>query len=315
MSRMSAGLLIASCLFLSGCEQPEPVVAPTGPVEWSVVAGTDKTEVQVGEDFELSLTVTHPVDGDFVPPPADDFLPFTVIDNRQEEVSPSETRLHFRLAAYLQPGELELVPLRLSYRDDAGEIATLTTDPIAISLVTSLTPDVTEIHDIKGPVELPIERDWSLFWWLLAALLAALVAYALYRKYRKEPEAAFVTEWVAPLPAPDIEAERALVRLAEKNLIEQGQLTLFYTELTDIMRRYAGRRFEIPYLERTTVEILMDLRRKKISNSSLRSLLEAADLVKFARQAPEPDEAAGALSRAHELVRETKPAPSVEVSA
>ena len=55
-----------------------------------------------------------------------------------------------------------------------------------------------------------------------------------------------------------VEALQALTRLRDRNLVDQGQVALFYTELTDIMRRYAGRRFEVPYLERTTGEILRD---------------------------------------------------------
>ena len=59
-------------------------------------------------------------------------------------------------------------------------------------------------------------------------------------------------------------------------------------ELTDIVKRYAGRRFEVPYLERTTEEILADvtLTGTEAPTQPLRAILEIADLVKFAKQMP-----------------------------
>ncbi len=289
--------------------------ATSGPVEWTVSASTDQTSVQVGDDFELALRVTHPLDGDFVPPAGADFAPFTILESATESLSPTESLLRFRLAAYVLPQDLELPALTVRYRDADGEVVSLSTPPIAISLVTSLTPEVTDVHDIKEPVSLEVPRDWTLLWWLLAALVAALVAYLLYRKLRKEPAALPAPAFVTPLPAPDVEAEQALLRLAEKKLIEQGQLTLFYTELTDIMRRYAGRRFEVPYLERTTTEILRDLRGKKVTNAPLRSILEAADLVKFAKDSPGEEAAKDVLGRAHLLLQETRPAPRAEAAS
>jgi hypothetical protein len=59
------------------------------------------------------------------------------------------------------------------------------------------------------------------------------------------------------------------------------------------MKRYAGRRFEVPYLERTTSEVLSDLKPRKLARSGLGAarILEASDLVKFAKLMPEPAQA------------------------
>ena len=113
--------------------------------------------------------------------------------------------------------------------------------------------------------------------------------------------------WAPPLPRPDVEAEAALARLAQRKLIENHRLELFFTELTDIMKRYVGRRFDVPYLERTTDEILSDLRDQPVKG--LRDILEAADLVKFAKTMPGQDEARSAFDLARALIRTTKPAP------
>ncbi|HJS72832.1 MAG TPA: hypothetical protein VJ921_01000, partial [Vicinamibacteria bacterium] len=172
--------------------------------------------------------------------------------------------------------------------------------------------DVTEIHDIREPVDLMVPRDFRLLGWLLLALLLALAAYLIYRKLRKEPGRVEAPVVAPPLPSPDVEAEAALRRLAEKRLVEKGEIAAFYTELAEILKRYVGRRFEVPYLERTTSEVLSDLRPKKLAagtTSELRGILDASDLVKFAKYAPEPAHAEETLALAHSWIRRTRPSP------
>ena len=310
-----SALFLSALVWLAGCTREDAPEIPEGPVEWSVSASSTSPEVQVGDDFTFTLTLTHPPEGDFVPPAEADFKPFDVLETWTEEVSPVETRLHFRLAAYQLPEDLEVAPLTIRYRDEAGEMANVESEPVAVRVVTSLTPEVTDIHDIKDPMALEVPRDWSLLLWLLLALLLALVAYLIYRKFRKDSEEEAVSTWVPPPRPPHEEAEAALARLAEKGLIEKGEIALFYTELTDIMKRYAGRRFEVPYLERTTEEILSDLAAKEVSARPLRAILEIADLVKFAKQMPQRQQARSSLTMAVDLVRDTRPAPPVGLEA
>ena len=316
-ARPGEGLVLLLLTLFAACrEEPLPAI-PDGPIEWSATATVDKNEVQVGEDLTLTLTVTHPVGGDFVPPSAADFEPFEVIAQKEEEVSLVESRIVFRLAAYRLPEDLEVPALSLRYRNEGEELAELETAPIAVKLVTSLTPDVTDIHDIKDPVTLELPRDLRLFLWLLAALLATLAAYLIYRKFRREPEEANVA-FEPPLPRADLEAEAALKRLAEKDLPAKGELAAFYGELSDIMKRYTGRRFEIPYLERTTGEVLFDLQAKRIAVSpeaSLRPILEASDLVKFAKSSPASDEAEASFRDARAFLGRTRPRPELGATA
>jgi hypothetical protein len=109
-----------------------------------------------------------------------------------------------------------------------------------------------------------------------------------------------------------VEAEAALRRLLEKDLIRKGELKAFYTELSDVMKRYAGRRFEVPYLERTTGEVLSDLKGRKLSQgevSELRALLEVSDRVKFAKLVPGAAEAEASFALALSWIEKTRPAP------
>jgi hypothetical protein len=264
----------------------------------------------VGEDLTLTIALRHPPEGHYVAPPDSAFGPFDVIGRSEEAVSPTETRLAIRLAAFRLPEKVEIPALQISYQKD-GKIESLALDPIPVEIATSLTPEVKDIHDIKDPVDLEVPRDLRLLSWLLAALLAALVAYLIYRKLRREPEGVkALTPAPPPLPPPDLEAEAALRRLAEKDLIRKGEMKAFYTELSEILKRYAGRRFEVPYLERTTSEVLWDLKSKKLAPdvlSELRSILEASDMVKFAKLVPEKAQAEEAFALGRSWIEKTRP--------
>lgn len=310
---MRRALALLALVALFGCRAEEPPAPPPeGPVTWDVSAAVDKSEVQVGEPLVLTLTVRHPPSGDFAAPPESALEPFTVLEQSEDEPSDVETRVVYRLAAYRLPEDLEIPALELRVRNEAGELSSLSTEPIPVRVVSSLTPDVTEIHDIKEPVPLVVPRDWTLLGWALLALVAALAAYLIYRRLRRareEPAAAPAP----PLPAPDVEALEALRKLRERPLSEPQEVTVFHAELAEVVKRYAGRRFDVPFLERTTAEILSDLRSTPLTGSArseLRSVLDACDLVKFARLVPAEDEARRALDAAERLVLATRPAPA-----
>jgi hypothetical protein len=233
--------------------------------------------------------------------------------------SPVESRITLRVAAYRLPGEIALPAIQIEYRDEAGEMTSIETTPIPIQLVTSLTPDVTDINDIKGPMEdLPVPGRWGWLWWLLAALLAAIVAYLVYRKLRKDKAAPLEAIPATPPVAPEIEAEAALRKLAKARLIEQGRILEFYTALAEIVKRYSGRRFSVPYLERTTTEVLTDLKSTRLKYEPmerLKGILDAADLVKFARIDRPGEESQRMIPEAFRFVDETKPKPPPPVTA
>lgn len=306
-------LLAAACR--PEVEQSPP--APAEPVKWEVTATADKKEVQVAEPLVVSVTVRHPPGAEFFLAGGASLLPFELIERTEEpSASPSETRIQLRIAAYRLPGDISVPSMKVEYRDPTdpeGKLHEISTEPIPIKLSTSLTPEVTDIHDLKGPIEdVPVPSRWGRLWWLLLALVAAVLAYLLYRRFQRKKVPLARPVPAPPLPPPEVEAEQALRALGEARLLEQGKVREFYIVLSEIVKRYAGRRFEVAYLERTTSEILWDLRRARVEGKwvdALGALLEPSDLVKFARRIPEPDESQRMLPQAFRFVDETRPAP------
>jgi hypothetical protein len=304
-------LLVAGLVACGEKEEPAAPI-PEGPVEWEVAATADKSEIQVGEDLAVRLIVRHPPDADFIIPTGPELEPFELIE-RIDEPSPSpvESVITLRVGAYRLPGDIAVPTLEVEYRDESGEMASVETEPIPINLVTSLTPDITDINDIHGPIEnIPLPTHWNRLWWLVLALLAALLAYLIYRKLRKDQVAPAEMAPAPPLIPPDIEAEQALRELANKRLLEQGKDLEFYIALAEIMKRYAGRRFSVPYLESTTTEILADLKKTRLQfekGEKLKGILIASDIVKFARVTYPIGASQRMIPEGFRFVEETRP--------
>jgi hypothetical protein len=114
-------------------------------------------------------------------------------------------------------------------------------------------------------------------------------------------------------------ALRELEKLKAEKLWQNGETKKYYTRLTEILRRYLEDRFGVFSLELTTSETLEALIktgfRKDESYNRLKSVLNEADLVKFAKYKPEPSENEQAFDNSRDFVDATKitsgePAPS-----
>ncbi len=86
----------------------------------------------------------------------------------------------------------------------------------------------------------------------------------------------------------------------------------FHVELAEIAKRYLAGRFEIETLERTTEEVLDDLKKVRVGVAPLgtaRELLSETDIVKFAKYLPSAEEIRRNVERVYRLVDLTKPIP------
>jgi len=136
--------------------------------------------------------------------------------------------------------------------------------------------------------------------WILAAVGAFVVAASLvWLCARRRPVGVVVSL------SPQDEAQQRLKRLWDEDWAARD-LKAFYGELTGVVRRYLERTMEIPALEQTTEESLRDLaaRRSLPAEAAprLRSVLESADLVKFAAFRPERSEVEEHFQRARSFV-------------
>lgn len=150
-----------------------------------------------------------------------------------------------------------------------------------------------KIYDIIKPYRAPLTIG-EIVPWVLIAALAVILFWALIRlikKLRKEKPG--VVEDIIPDPA-HIIAFRELEKLRNEEIWQKGEIKTYYTRLTEILRQYLENRFGVLSLELTTAETLEALVKtgfkKDNTYTQLRLILTGADLVKFAKHNPEPDE-------------------------
>ena len=169
------------------------------------------------------------------------------------------------------------------------------------------------IYDIKKPLDAPL--TFREFWlrygkWILLALIiliiVAIVFWIIKRKMNNKP--------VKLLEKPQIPAHiialKKLNKLKNKKIFHQDNTKEFYTELTLIIRAYIEQRFRIPALENTSTEILNNFDAMRIINSEqfeeLKTILNMADLAKFAKYKPQQNTNESNFDLAHDFVDKTK---------
>ena len=210
----------------------------------------------------------------------------------------------FRLSP-LKPGDLSvvLVPLRFRATPDSDRWEEIAWKPIPVHVSTEVyRAEVSELRDITPPEELPpaLSQVVLLAWVALGfvALLLVLNGWLLYRRRRQE-SAVPPSQW----------AFGELQRIHLPADSTERELEEFYTQLSDVLRRYLELRYHLPAPEQTTAEFLEAMRRapqlQPEQQAVVRNFLEQCDLVKFARAHPSGEECREAAETARALVQQT----------
>ncbi len=167
-----------------------------------------------------------------------------------------------------------------------------------------------QLNDIKPNRRVPfVWTDWLWLLWILLGvmLLMALIGLAIYLVLRKKRRGYFFKP-PEVLPA-HLRAVRELDKLKQERLWLQGREKEFYSRLTDILRSYIWEREGIQAMEMTSGEILYEIGQavdNEMVCGNLKQILTTADLVKFAKYKPYPDENDMSMVNAYLFVNQTK---------
>jgi hypothetical protein len=188
---------------------------------------------------------------------------------------------------------------------------TFWTEPMALNIVQPFEVDTTlAITDIKDIEKAPIWW-WGIIRWVLLGLLIAGLCVGGYYLWRwLESKRKPAEEPVDPdllRPADEVALEK-LDEIKAQKIWKDGKVKEYQTELTDVVREYIGRRFEVHSTEKTSDETLHEMKPliEKDLYTRLSKMLQLADLVKFAKWHTTPDENEQALTTAYDFVNETK---------
>jgi hypothetical protein len=154
-------------------------------------------------------------------------------------------------------------------------------------------------------------EEWAPSFWLSVLLLVLMtVGYYLYLRLRDNKPIIKTISFVKRLmphqrAMQEIETLRADLHPAEDN---QEDLKVYYTKLTDALRKYIEERYGFSAMEMTSSEIIDRLMKGADAKSinELRHLFQTADLVKFAKYSTLINENDANLMSAIEFINETK---------
>lgn len=193
--------------------------------------------------------------------------------------------------------------------------ASYTTDSLMLQF-TPVAVDTTKgIYDIKQPLTVTytwldwLKDNWQ---WIVFPLLAilAIIGLTIYLVKRPKKEVEVISK--APPVPPHTIALNKLSALRDKKLWQSDEVKLYHSELSDTLREYLENRYHINALEQTTDEIFAGLRSAQISADArerLRRTLLLADLVKFAKEKPLPEDNEFSMENAISFVMQTKQEP------
>jgi len=180
------------------------------------------------------------------------------------------------------------------------------TEGLLLNVQTVILEEGAELKDIKQPMEAPI--GWSDIWpWLVGILLFALIVFLL-KKYVFNKKEEIKSEKPKVIIPADVIALKELITLEKARIWQEGKIKEYHSSLSEIVRRYTEERFQFIALELTTDEIIDELKSKlnqeQIQN--LKTLLQRADLAKFAKSKPIESENTESMLLAKNFVNNTK---------
>lgn len=319
-------LLINSTLLVS----VSALLAQTSDAEAvSVDLSSSHEEILLGQPFTLTVAVNHPAGqrvqlselgeewGD-MRVRHQSRLRTTADATGRETTQQSIGLARFRL------GQFQTPPLNVTVRGDEGLLFDGLT-PILTLTVTALITDIenVQLEDIRPQVAVPTPFSGPLPpWWvwpLLVGLIFTLVITWWLMRSRPTETATFVDT----RPAHEV-AWAELDRIERLNLPLQGQFKEQYILISNCLRAYLERRYNIPALDSTTTEIKTELTKlaqqtepessddvsaNTLTDPQIRQFLKLfkeCDLGKFAEFTPTVDEANHLIESGRVIVQETK---------
>ncbi len=189
---------------------------------------------------------------------------------------------------------------------------TILTRPVYLHVASPAVDTTQPIKPIKPPINTPLTirevLPWVLIGWIGLLIITLMIALVWIARNRGQQTDAALLK---PSDPPHEIALRNLDELEERRLPQQGMVKEYYTRLTEVIRRYISDLYGINAMEKTSYEIVAAFSRQNTDqpalNEQLDRLLQLADLVKFAREDPLPEENERNMEYARNFVLQSYP--------
>lgn len=258
-----------------------------------VSSSIDSTKIKIGAQITYKIQVEADTTDLVVFPEGQTFTPLEMIDSYKIDTTKNNAKYNliktygltqFDSGHYTIPRQKIIIGNK-----------TFFTDSLKVE-VNNVKVDTTKqgLYDIKPYIQ--VEKSAG-NWWKTALIILGILVLAAFLLWwfvwRKKPLTE--EEEIALLP-PYERAKLALKKLDESDYLHQSELKGYYSELTFIIRKYLDEKVYDKALESTTDQLVMRLNLLKDGNQielskedirNIETILKRADLVKFAKSAPD----------------------------
>ena len=260
-------------------------------------ATLDSNTILIGQ--QINFTITNKVTSTKIWPTYNEFLVEGIEIIKASKIDTTEGVItqEFVITAW-DSGSYFIPPIAFSENSK--------TEGLLLNVQTIILAEDAELKDIKQPIEEPI--GWSDIWpWLLGILILSLIIFIL-RKYVFNKNKPSIIIKPKVIIAADISALKELNALEKAKIWQEGNVKEYHSQLSEIIRRYTENRFQFIALELTTDEILQELKSILSDDqlNNLSTLLQRADLAKFAKSKPIDTENMESMVLAKGFVNATK---------
>lgn len=307
MKRLFAIVLLLLAGATAAAQQTPRVTAH---VEPDSIAIGDRFDYVIDVEKDLVQVVEFP---EFEDPKGQiELVESLPVDTLERDGRHLKLRKRYRLAAF-DEGHYNLGTAHVLYADKNILDTLSSRDSIYLKVGTFEIDSTSQsIYDVKDLHNLPFrlgEIRTYLIWGAAALLLLAAAAWGLVRWLRSRGKR--IGDLFRPTPPlpPHVAAIQALEALHNQKLWQNNRHKQYYSGITDILRTYIAARWEIGAMEMTSDEIIAAMQPVELPDKArmdLTAILRVADLVKFAKAAPEAEENEACYLKAYYFVEETK---------
>lgn len=280
-----------------------------------ISATVDSTQIQLGDQTQMTVEVTQQVSDmgtplDFVaqlPEGVESIDKKPVSDTVQINEDQFKVIQHLTLTGWGDT-TYTIQPYVVA---NNGDTVFANGMPLTVRLPEGM-EDMKAVIDIKPIEEVPIWW-WDIVKWIVLGIGIALFlvgGYYVERWYKlhygNKKAVQIAPKYTRPA---EVDALEALDAIKAAHIWQQGKNKEYHTDLTDVVRTYIGRRFDVHSTEKTSDETLQAMKPliAKELHVRLSEMLQLADFVKFAKYQPLPEENEKALDIAYAFVHETTP--------
>ena len=244
----------------------------------TIQSSVDKNKILIGQPMKLTVEVKVPPEAVIEFPFIDTIDHFEILGipliDTQSENGGTTIKGVYTITSF-DSGHWVLPSFSLS--------ETVKTDTIPVDVLFSPFDPNQEYHDIKDVVDVKVAKNKTEWWWY-AAGGALLLAVVIWLVTRKKPRTV-----AAPVVKPAIDPYEEAIQQLELLNKEKPGAKQYHTRLTDIFRLYVFRKRGILSLQKTTDDLVIQLKGLGLDKEQFDKLSQAlrlSDFVKFAKYIP-----------------------------